>query len=45
MVFYDIILLITGMYIAQEFLIPNVKENVLIILKTIQQTMALTYQN
>jgi len=39
MVFYDIILLITGMYIAQEFQIPNVKENVLIILKTIQQTM------
>jgi len=39
MVFYDILVLMTGMYIAQEFNIPNVKENVLIILKTIQQTM------
>ena len=44
MVFYDVLLLITGMYIAQEYKIPNVKENVLIILKTIQ-SMVLTYQN
>lgn len=39
MVFYDILLILTGMYLAQEFQIPNVKENLLIILTKIQKTM------
>ena len=38
MVFYDILLILTGMYLAQEFELPNIKENLLIILTKIQKS-------
>jgi hypothetical protein len=37
MMIYDIFLIICGMYVAQEYNIPNVKENVLMILAKFKQ--------